>query len=170
MTEQEILDSLDPDVREKAVTFQGRCREKGRIIKFTQGRRTLEQQAAVHAKGRSAPGEPCWHGGTKRPVGTCIEHPLGLTVTNAKPGFSWHNFGRAFDIADADASPYDLGAPGLRDDEAIWQEIGAIGKSCGLKWGGDWPEPKRDRPHFEHHGGTTLTALRKAAQAAGQLA
>ncbi len=29
----------------------------------------------------------------------------------------------------------------------VWQKIGSIGKSVGLKWGGDWS--KKDYSHFE---------------------
>ena len=30
----------------------------------------------------------------------------------------------------------------------VWDEMGKIGKSCGLKWGGDW-KGFSDTPHFE---------------------
>lgn len=33
--------------------------------------------------------------------------------------------------------------------EAVWQEMGRIGKECGLTWGGDWKGSK-DSPHFEY--------------------
>ena len=31
----------------------------------------------------------------------------------------------------------------------VWQRMGAIGKSFGMKWGGDFPWKNPDNPHFE---------------------
>lgn len=67
-----------------------------------------------------------------------------------------------------DKTPYDLGAPGLQDDDPLWEKIGDIGEALGLSWGGRWKWP--DRPHFERLGGRTLASLRQAAKERGELA
>ena len=137
------VEDLEPDVQEMALAFLQKCAQQGITLRVTQTRRTWDEQAKIYAQGRTTPGK---------------------VVTHAPPGHSWHQFGRAFDVAEMDKTPYDLGEPGFKDDDPLWEYIGAIGESVGLEWGGRWKRP--DRPHFEHHGGTTLAALR-AARAVG---
>ena len=62
-----------------------RCKERGIDIFVTQGVRTIAEQDAIYAQGRTAPG------------------PI---VTQAKGGQSMHNFGVAFDIAFKGGHPY----------------------------------------------------------------
>ncbi len=76
----------------------------------------------------------------------------GNRVTGAKPGFSWHNYGLAFDVAPVD----DRGEPYWPEDDAFWNPLGQLGRSLGLKWGGDFG----DRPHFEYHPGFNINAAR----------
>jgi peptidoglycan L-alanyl-D-glutamate endopeptidase CwlK len=158
-----ILD-LDPDVQRMAEELRRRCAIELIAIQITQTYRTGAEQAALYAIGRTVAGMPCHHRGELglRPLGTCAKHPLGRTVTNAPPGYSWHEFKRAFDIAEADKTPYDIGAAGEDDvDEVWWNRVGDIGEECGLAWGGRWKNP--DRPHFEHTGGFTLAYMRARA-------
>lgn|GEM_PF-3926284 len=63
-------------------------------------------------------------------------------VTNAKGGESLHNFGRAFDLV-----PISENFVALWDFDR-WQEIGRLGKTIGLFWGGDF-EKINDYGHFE---------------------
>lgn len=69
-------------------------------------------------------------------------------MTNAKPGDSYHNYGLAFDfvvLKDKVASwdeRLDVNSNHLWD----YVEVGNIGKSYGLTWGGDWGW---DAGHFE---------------------
>lgn len=133
-----LVTDLDPEVRDKALELQRLCALRGKNIKFTQTYRTPEEQAALYAKGRTAPG------------------PI---VTHAPPGYSWHEFRCAFDVAEADATPYDMGAPGISaEDEGWWEEVGMIGESLGLEWGGRWKHP--DRPHFQLTGNRSLAQAR----------
>jgi peptidoglycan L-alanyl-D-glutamate endopeptidase CwlK len=92
----------------------------------------------LYAKGRTVP-----------PVGR--KH----RVTMAKGGQSYHNFGLAFDIVVLDAvgkADWDASHPG-------WAHAGALGKSVGLEWGGDWTGFK-DWPHFQYSGGLSLAQCR----------
>lgn len=67
---------------------------------------------------------------------------INASRTNAKYPYSYHNWGLAFDICQNDKNePYPREA-------AWWNRVGAIGKSLGLEWGGDWWSPQ-DRPHFQ---------------------
>jgi peptidoglycan L-alanyl-D-glutamate endopeptidase CwlK len=103
---------------------------EGLLLKPTQTLRTYAEQAVVWAQGRTTP---------------------GLIVTHAPPGYSWHQFGRAYDIAQIGHDPYPA-------DEAFWLRVGEIGEGVGLEWGGRWKHA--DRPHFEHRGGLTLAQAR----------
>jgi hypothetical protein len=109
---------MQPIVRE----FVTRARAAGYPIVITSGRRTMEEQAALYAKGRDADGS---------------------IVTNAQPGDSAHNFGLAIDFAFGNA----VGRPTWPND-APWAKVAAIGKALGLEWGGDWRTFK-DQPHLE---------------------
>lgn len=62
----------------------------------------------------------------------------GPIVTNAKGGQSLHNHGVAFDVCFISKTPYD----------GPWEELGKLGESIGLEWGGRWPAFV-DKPHFQ---------------------
>lgn len=130
----ELIASLHPAVAARARDLVARMKAEGAPIVVTQGYRTMEQQGQLYAQGRTAP---------------------GAIVTNSPPGSSWHNFALAFDVAPLDSS----GQPHWPEDESLWQRIGAIGKTFGLVWGGDFRSFK-DRPHFEYHPGLSLEDAR----------
>lgn len=92
--------------------------------------RNNEDQAALYAQGRSSPGR---------------------IVTNARPGQSEHNktgadgkpASHAFDIAILENGKIDWSTANPK-----WKQAGAIGKSVGLEWAGDWITFK-EYPHFQ---------------------
>lgn len=70
----------------------------------------------------------------------------GTIRTNARGCQSWHVVGRAFDVA-------------VVHGPKNWQEIGALGKSIGLVWGGDFRGASaslHDYGHFEYHPGLSI--------------
>jgi len=69
----------------------------------------------------------------------------GKGVTNAGALLSYHNHRLAFDVAPVEY----LSLPDWNPAGPLWPKVGAIGKSVGLEWGGDWPDKKKDRPHFQ---------------------
>jgi len=130
------LEDLDPDVQEMAQKLIDACAAEGVTIKITHTHRTFQEQWEIYQQGRSKPGKK---------------------VTSAPPGYSWHNYRRAFDVAivsyPGDLTPHDL-------YDGNWEKIGTLAESLGLDWGGRWKHP--DKPHLEHHGGETLASLRSA--------
>lgn len=67
----------------------------------------------------------------------------GRGVTNAGALLSYHNHRLALDVV-----PFEyLSMPDWNPSGPLWQRVGAIGKSVGLSWGGDWV--KKDLPHFQ---------------------
>jgi len=80
---------------------------------------------------------------------TQAEHEINLAKHVSWIQHSKHLDGLAIDICPL--SLYELhGANKLEWDarDPIWNEIGMIGESIGLKWGGRWKQ--RDMGHFEY--------------------
>ena len=67
----------------------------------------------------------------------------GRGVTNAGALLSYHNHRLAFDVVPTEL----LSLPDWNPASPLWAKVGAIGKSVGLEWGGDWK--KKDLPHFQ---------------------
>ena len=65
----------------------------------------------------------------------------GKVVTNARGGYSNHNFGIAFDIGVWEGGKY-------VDDSPKYKAVGALGMELGLDWGGNW-KSIQDEPHFQ---------------------
>lgn len=116
-----------------------RAMNMGIPLVITQAYRDPAEQARLYAQGRTTPGQ---------------------IVTNAPPGWSWHEYRLAFDVAVLDQA---TGRATWPNDNSLWQQIGGAGKAAGLEWGGDWTSPV-DRPHFQLTGGATMAQAR-----AGQL-
>ena len=121
------IDALTPATKAKAVAFVAECRACGIDVLIYCTLRTIAEQAALYASGRTAPGR---------------------ILTCAKPGESAHNPGpdglaRAFD-----AVPVLAGKP-LWADVAVIEQMGICGESVGLKWAGRWRGKLRESVHFE---------------------
>lgn len=111
------LQRLQPKGAELAKQLIIKTKEAGIVIKVISSLRTIEEQEALYARGRTVPGPK---------------------VTNARR--SVHNTGLAFDVGIFEDDRY-------VDDSPKYKDVGRIGKSLGLIWGGDGPFP--DEPHFE---------------------
>ncbi|NTW22966.1 M15 family metallopeptidase [Candidatus Falkowbacteria bacterium] len=122
------LDSLKPKVRRLALALMAECRRQGLSVVITQTLRTVEEQNRLYACGRTTPGK---------------------VVTQVRGGFSFHNYGVAFDFCPVKAGKADW------NDLKSFDRIGAIGKSVGLEWGGSWKWFK-DRPHFQYTDGYAI--------------
>ncbi|MDE3837949.1 peptidase M15 [Bacillus methanolicus] len=127
------LAGVHPTVSAKARQLISLAYKEGINVIITQGLRTIEEQNALYAQGRTKPGK---------------------IVTNARGGYSYHNFGLAFDFAVLNAD----GSVNWNVD-VKWKRVGQIGKSLGLEWGGDWKDFK-DYPHFQMTFGLSLADLR----------
>lgn len=110
----------------------------GYEYKAISGNRTWEEQAKIYAQGRTAPGK---------------------IVTNAKPGYSNHNFGIAVDMGVFKDSKY-LDGSKPSEAEAFHRKAAAIAEKYGIEWGGSWKSFK-DCPHFEYKTGKALAQLRQ---------
>jgi len=138
-----IMD-LQPIMVEKCLRFVAEANKLTPKVKVIQTDRSMEEHAAMWAKGRTRPGEPCHHRLPPfvRPVGTCKKHPLGAPVTWATWGHSPHDYGLAFDVCFTTN-----GKDCLWDGH--WATLGEIATKLGLEWGGHFPFGKVDQPHFQ---------------------
>jgi peptidoglycan L-alanyl-D-glutamate endopeptidase CwlK len=146
----ERIAKLHPKVREQLKNDYLEINNKlgkGIRLRFAQGLRTIAEQDALYAQGRTKPGS---------------------IVTNAKGGESIHNYGLAFDIVilyDRDGNGTFETASWSRTEDldknkkADWMEVVDFFKSKGWTWGGDWRSFK-DYPHFEKTFGHTWKTLK----------
>lgn len=118
--------TLHPRVRPYARALIEKAANHGTIIKVTSGTRTYAEQDELYAQGRTKPGD---------------------IVTNAKGGYSNHNFGLAFDVTIFKGSDDPEKAKTPVYESPTYQALGALGRDLGLAWGGNWKKP--DEPHFE---------------------
>lgn len=123
------LEHLRKDVREKAELLLSKTSAIGIDLLITCTYRSNEEQADLYAVGRTAKGK---------------------IVTNALPGESKHNnmeggapASLAFDVV-----PLVAGKPMWDASNPVWQVVGSLGESVGLKWAGRWKR-MREYPHFE---------------------
>lgn len=88
-------------------------------LRVTQGLRTFEEQSLIYAQGRTLPG------------------PI---VTNAKPGYSFHNWGLAIDVCPL--------VKGKLDWSFDFVKLKLYSDKYLIKWGGTF-KSIMDKPHFE---------------------
>lgn len=140
------LIGLHPIVLAAATVLIERCYARGVPILITQGLRTIAEQNALYEQGRSKP---------------------GVIVTNARGGYSYHNFGLAVDFAlllsNGSSVSWDMNRDYNVNNIKDWIEVVEEAKKLGFDWGGDWTSFK-DYPHFQMVFGLTLTQLRAGSK------
>lgn len=118
------LDDLRPELRPQVDAFLAACEAAGVDVLVTCTLRSDEEQAALYAQGRSAPGH---------------------IVTDAPAGKSAHNFGLAIDVV-----PLVNGKPDWNGHDPVWFTLGQLGQDAGLQWAGAPGFPFPEEPHFQH--------------------
>lgn len=112
-----------PKLQKLAGELLAECERQGLRVAIGETLRTVEEQDALYALGRTRPGR---------------------IVTNA-PGrsySSYHQWGTAFDIfRDDGKGAYD-------ESGGFFNKAGAAGEKVGLEWGGRWKSIV-DKPHFQ---------------------
>ena len=132
---EQTISSLRQPVQPLARRLIQLLKEDGLTFKVTSGFRSYEEQDELYEQGRSKPGK---------------------IVTNARGGYSNHNFALAFDI-----TQFDGNRPIYESDD--YKTAGKLGKSIGLLWGGDWSNG--DEPHFEFRPGWAINMTENQALA-----
>lgn len=122
------LEDLHPKVQELCKKFILECGKEDITVLITSTFRDFEYQNALYAQGRTKPGKK---------------------VTNAKGGQSFHNFKVAFDFVPI------VNGKAQWSDLNLFKRCGAIAKSVGLEWAGDWKTFK-EYAHCQYTNGLTL--------------
>ena len=131
-----------PRLQRLAGAWMKACVTQGIAVTIGETFRTVAEQDALYAQGRTKPGKK---------------------VTNA-PGSSYssqHQWGIAFDFylimdIDGDGSTSD---DAFNDRTGMFKKAAEIAKGLGLAWGGDW-KSLEDKPHlYLPDWGSTPTAL-----------
>ena len=133
---------LHPTLQKKIKELKKLCADNGITIRITECMRTVSEQDALYAKGRTKPGSK-------------------VTNCQGKSYSSMHQWGIAFDYVidqdtnkDGDVDINDLYCAKLMN------VVGRLGQSIGLEWGGSWKSIV-DKPHFQlPDWGSTPTKLK----------
>ena len=128
------ITQLHPRLQDKIAELKELCKKEGLNIGIGECFRSVAEQDKLYAQGRTT---------------------SGSIVTNAKGSTysSQHQWGIAFDFfKNVKGHEY--------DDTAFFNRVGALAKSIGLAWGGDWKSPV-DKPHlYLPDWGSTTTKLK----------
>ncbi len=147
------IETLHPKLRLEAKDIYLQiCRSlTGRAqVRFIQTFRTIAEQTALYAQGRTTPGN---------------------IVTWAEGGRSYHNYGLAVDICllvDGKSISWDTLKDYDGDGLADWMECARVFEKHGWQWGGRWTKGKTDMPHFQKTFGKTTAQLAEQAKKAKQ--
>lgn len=98
--------------------LENQCAAKGLAIEFSTGYRSAAEQDALYAQGRTT---------------------AGSIVTNARGGYSQHNWGIAADFFQ--------NIKGREWENWFFDTVGPMAESLGMGWGGRWTDFP-DRPHL----------------------
>jgi peptidoglycan LD-endopeptidase CwlK len=119
------LASIYPVLAHKIKQIAAQLEDEGILIRVTQALRTIEEQDALYAQGRTAPGS---------------------IVTNCPGGHSYHNFGLAVDCVPS--VPGDSYIPDWNAEHPTWKRMEELGAALGLTVGAQW-RSFPDAPHFQ---------------------
>jgi peptidoglycan LD-endopeptidase CwlK len=122
---EQRLASVYPVLAYKIHQVAAQLEDEGTLIRVTQALRTIEEQDALYAQGRTAPGK---------------------IVTNCKGGHSWHQFGCAVDCVPS--VPGNSYIPDWNAEHPTWIRMEELGAGLGLTVGAQW-RSFPDAPHFQ---------------------
>lgn len=138
------INDLHPKLQKKIVELKSACTAHGIKIGFSECLRTVAEQDALYAKGRTVPG-------------SIITNCKGNTYS------SMHQWGVAADFylimdVDGDGTTTD---DAYNNSTKLFEKVGKIAESIGLEWGGSWTSFK-DLPHIQlKDWGSTASKLKK---------
>lgn len=122
------IDDLHPRVAALCRQFVEKCKASGIDVLITSTYRSIEEQNAIYAQGRTTPGK---------------------IVTNAKGGQSMHNHHVAFDFVPI------VAGKAMWNDTKTFEHCGSIAESLGLEWAGRWKKMK-EMAHCQLTDGLTI--------------
>lgn len=144
------IGSLDAKARDAFREFAGLAKATAATLGcdyvMISGNRSYAEQDALYAQGRTKP---------------------GARVTNARGGYSNHNFGIAGDFGVFRGKAY-LDSTDPATAAKVHKACSEHAAACGLVWGGTWSGFK-DFPHYEVETGLSLAAKRQLMKEKGSV-
>lgn len=137
MINSRAIEHLHPKIQDGAQSFLDKCEEAGIDVIITSTLRDHECQQKLYDKGRTEESKK----------------KKERKVTNAKPGYSWHNWGLAFDFVPV------VNGKAIWNDKEVFTQCGEIAESLGFTWAGRWKRFK-EMAHCQYTGGLTLADMR----------
>jgi peptidoglycan L-alanyl-D-glutamate endopeptidase CwlK len=122
-TNSQKIAQLHPILKEIATIFFDRLSENNLDFLITDAYRSIDEQNQLYSKGRTSKGK---------------------IVTQVKGGYSYHNYGLAFDIVPI------LDGKLNYEDRTSYNLAAQIAEPLGLEWGGNWKK-FADIPHFQYN-------------------
>lgn len=152
------IDDLKPELALKYREFLARCQSAGLDVIITCTSRTVQEQHALYAQGRSSLSEvnrlravcglgPITEQANTRCVTWTMQSKHLVDLTDYSPD---NDKSSAFDFAVKGADGHvvwDLKADVNDNDVPDYTEAGRIAEALGLQWGGRWERP--DYPHIQ---------------------
>jgi peptidoglycan LD-endopeptidase CwlK len=151
------LEDLHPWMQGKAKEFIDKCRAEGHKIVITCTARSYQEQVALYSQGRNpieitngyrnlAGLPPIDEETNKRKITWTMNSKHIVNLMDDSPD---NDLSRAFDfvVDTGNGLSWDIKVDANADGLADYDEIGVIGESLGLVWGGRWKNP--DKPHFQ---------------------
>lgn len=125
------IKQLHPILQQKVEQLKTLCAQSGIIIGISECLRTVAEQDALYAKGRTS-------------AGSIVTNCKGSTYS------SMHQWGVAFDFyimvdVDGDGQVSD---DSFNNSTGLFDKVGSLGQSIGLEWGGAWKSIV-DKCHFQ---------------------
>lgn len=133
------INHLQPGFKSKLVKLLELTKAEGIDLFINETLRSYARSDELYAQGRTKPGPK---------------------VTNARGGYSNHNFGFA-----ADLYPIVDGKPVMNFDRSaklmqVMKRVAALAATCGIEWGGNW-KSIIDLPHFQDTEAPSLPECRR---------
>jgi peptidoglycan L-alanyl-D-glutamate endopeptidase CwlK len=159
---EKTIEKLNPVLKDKLLALRAKAAARGIEFVVTSAVRTEAEQMALFAQGRQPLAEV---NRLRRVAGLSpLKEPQNRRIVT-RVLTSAHLFGLAFDVAvlarnaaGALAPTWDLKADVNHNEIPDYEELGELGESVGLAWGGRFKF--RDYGHFEWTGGLSMEDLR----------
>ena len=156
------LEIIDPALKGKALTLIEKCKQRGAEMRANAGLRSPLEQARLWRQSRTTEAINQKISLLRRAgadyLATCIEKvgpQFGKPVTNAIPGYSWHQWGQALDffwvVHGKAVWDTDLLIDGVNGYQVLAEEATRLDLTPGGYWTSfkDWPHiqlPHEDNP------------------------
>lgn len=135
------LQGLQPVMIDRSIKFLALARQEA-VVKITSTYRSPDVQKAVWMQGRYSLDEV---NAVRQRIGLqAISQQDNVKVTNARPGYSYHNYGLAFDCL------FYVGNEKITSrEDPFWKKVNQWATQSDLKWGGNFKD-MFDGGHFQY--------------------